>query len=153
MAGKSPWPPSNHKPKTHYETSADYLAHPPDPGSGAGSSRPALDFLPPVLPAEFKEPIHTTQSRKLNMKWKNLLSILLLAHGQMLMGQTNSSVAGHWDCTLSGARQGVAYLTFADGSPGGGLSLTEVVVPRLPSSPRPILINGDYPSNGLGLRT
>jgi hypothetical protein len=44
-------------------------------------------------------------------------------------------------------------LTFADGSPGGGLSLTEVVVPRLPSSPRPILINGDYPSNGLGLRT
>lgn len=80
-------------------------------------------------------------------------ALFLLASVPVRAQVSPNSPLGTWDCTVSGARNGIAYLTFASDETGGTLTGLEVVVPKPPpSAPRPSLIAGDIGSNGLGIR-
>src|SRR6266404_1452698 len=60
-----------------------------------------------------------------------------------------SPVGNTWDCVMSGARGGIAFLTFNDDGTFEGF---EVIVPNPAPSIRPSLIQWDVGSNGLGVR-
>src|SRR5437588_11739053 len=77
--------------------------------------------------------------------------MMLLPVGAKAQLPPKSPIGNTWDCLISGARQGIAYLTFDDET-GGTFSGVELVVPKEPTaSARPRLIAGNYPSNGLGV--
>jgi hypothetical protein len=61
--------------------------------------------------------------------------------------QPKSPVGTTWDCVVSGARNGVAYITFSD---DGTFTGYQVLVPTPPPSPRPALVSVAVPGNGLG---
>src|SRR5947209_11632836 len=80
--------------------------------------------------------------------------LLVLGVNENLQAQNDSPV-GTWDCVISGARNGLAYLTFSGDINGGTFAGYEVLVPKSVPSPRASLIPGmvaGLGSNGLGVR-
>src|SRR5262245_43510723 len=58
--------------------------------------------------------------------------------------EAQNSPAGSWDCVISGARHGLAYLTFSD-EEGLSFSGLEAIVPAAPGSKPPQLVNSIIP--------
>src|SRR5882724_3005244 len=84
-------------------------------------------------------------------------ALLFLGASESMEAQNNSP-AGTWDCVISGARNGVAYLTFSSDTnqiSSGTFEGYAIMVPKVVPSPRASLIPGmveGLGSNGLGQR-
>src|SRR4051812_31575267 len=93
-------------------------------------------------------------SNRLAQPFRAILALSLLVLGSgAAMGQTapKSPVGLTWDCVISGARNGLAYLTFSD---DGTFSGYEILVPKVLGAPstQTNLLAGDIGTNGLGFR-
>jgi hypothetical protein len=76
------------------------------------------------------------------------LAALLLFGAHAIAQLQPKSPAGTWDCTISGARSGVSYVTFTS---DGRFYGTEILVPKVAQPPRQPLVF-TIPTTGLGVR-
>lgn len=80
-----------------------------------------------------------------------IVLLFLLATAAAIAQSQPKSPVGTWDCVLSGARGGVAYLTFSGDENGGTVTGLEIVVPKSSSQPHASLV-ATIATSGLGQR-
>jgi hypothetical protein len=78
-------------------------------------------------------------------------ALLLAVLAYSSYGQNASPVGTVWDCVISGARDGVAYLTFSTNG-GGVFDGAVIMVIKSGRAPREGLLAASLGSNGLGVR-